>query len=110
MAMEEPIQVTTTIDSEEKARALAQAILEHRLGACVQIHGPLQSFYWWKGKIEHAPEWILTIKTENGRYRELENLIRTHHPYETPEIIAIPIVDGSRDYLDWLRGETKKTP
>lgn len=110
MTPEKLIQVTTTIDSEDKAHGLARVILEHRLGACVQVHGPVRSFYWWQAKIEDAPEWILTIKTRDRRYAELEQLIRTHHSYETPEIIAVPITGGSRDYLAWLRRETGDSP
>jgi len=99
------IQVFTTTDKREEAERIAKAIVERRLAGCVQILGPIRSTYWWKGKLETAEEWLLFIKSSEDLYERLERAIKELHPYEVPEIIAMPIVAGSEDYLGWLRGE-----
>jgi periplasmic divalent cation tolerance protein len=104
--MEEYLQVLTTIDNEEEAQALQRLLLEHRAAACVQILGPLHSAYWWQGEIEEAQEWLCLAKTRRSEYQRLESLIKQNHPYETPEIIALPIVAANQDYLEWIRAET----
>jgi periplasmic divalent cation tolerance protein len=103
--MEGFIQVTTTTEKREDAERIAQALVEARLAACVQIVGPIASIYRWKGKIETAGEWLCLIKSREENYGTVEQAIRSLHPYETPEIMAVPVTAGSRDYLDWLRGE-----
>ncbi|KPJ63079.1 MAG: hypothetical protein AMS15_01870 [Planctomycetes bacterium DG_23] len=102
------IQVITTIDSEEGARKIAQALVEKRLAGCVQIIGPIRSIYWWKKKIETAQEWLCLIKTRSHLFEKIEKTIRKIHPYETPEILATPITQASQDYLNWLDSELKK--
>ena len=102
------IQVITTIDSEEGARKIAQALVEKRLAGCVQIIGPIESVYWWKKKIETAEEWLCLIKTRSHLFKKIEKTIRKIHPYETPEILATPITQASQDYLNWLDSELKK--
>ena len=99
------IQVFTTTDKREDAERMAKAIVERRLAGCVQILGPIRSTYWWKGKLETTEEWLLFIKSSEDLYERLERAIKELHPYEVPEIIAMPIVAGSEDYLGWLRGE-----
>ena len=74
----------------------------------MQIVGPITSTYWWKGSIETAEEWLCLIKTSQNLYADLEKAIKEMHPYETPEIIAIPILTGSSDYLQWLDNELRK--
>jgi periplasmic divalent cation tolerance protein len=103
--MEGFIQVTTTTEKRDDAGRIARALVEARLAACVQIVGPITSIYRWKGKIETAGEWLCLIKSRAEHYGAVEQAIRSLHPYETPEIVAVPITAGSRDYLDWLRGE-----
>lgn len=98
------IEVITTIDSKEEADKLANEILKQKLGACCQI-STVDSSYWWKGNIETAKEYKISIKTIESRYVELENLIFNLHSYETPQIISVPILGGSRDYLEWLSHE-----
>ncbi|NTW07493.1 MAG: divalent-cation tolerance protein CutA, partial [Syntrophaceae bacterium] len=73
-----------------------------------QISGPITSTYRWKGKVETAEEWLCLIKTQESLYSELEKTIISLHSYETPEIIAVPIIKGSREYLSWLKNETEK--
>ena len=106
--MADYIQVHTTTETREDAERIARTLAEKRLAACIQITGPVASTYWWKGKLETAQEWLCTIKSREALYGELEKAIKEMHPYETPEIIALPIVAGSREYLDWLRNELKR--
>jgi len=97
--------VFTTFDKAEDARRMARSLLQKRLSACIQILGPIRSFYRWKGKEEEAEEWLCLIKTTQELYPELEAVILEQHPYETPEIVALPVVRGSRGYLEWVRQE-----
>jgi periplasmic divalent cation tolerance protein len=103
--MTDCIQVTTTTSKEEEARSLAKTLVEKRLAACAQVLGPITSVYWWQGKMEEAKEWLCIFKTRASLYEKLEEEIRRIHPYEVPEIVALPIADGSRDYLEWIRKE-----
>lgn len=97
--------VTTTTVNRSCARRLANGIVRSRLGACVQSF-PIHSTYWWKGKLESASEQMLLIKTRAGHVRRLMKYIREHHDYEVPEIVVLPVGDGSPSYLDWIRRET----
>jgi periplasmic divalent cation tolerance protein len=103
------IQVTTTAGSKEQAQTIAQHLVEAKLAACVQIAGPITSTYRWQGKLETAEEWLCLIKTRESLYPELEMAIISLHSYETPEIVAVPIVQGSKEYLRWIDDETKST-
>ncbi len=105
--MESAIQVMTTTEKQQDAEKIAGILIEKRLAACVQIVGPVLSIYRWKENIERAEEWQCHIKTREGLYGAVEAVIRANHPYETPEIIALPILQGSREYLTWLHGETQ---
>ena len=107
--MSEHIQVLITIDSEEKARKLQRLLVEHRAAACVQVLGPIFSTYWWEGEIEDAHEWMCLAKTTAGQYDRLESLVKENHPYSVPEILAIPVLNGNREYLDWVKAETTRS-
>ena len=100
------IQIQTTIDSQKKAQKIAKVMVEEKLAGCVQIVGPIESIYQWKGKIEKAKEYLLLIKTKETLYKKVEARIKILHTYETPEIIAVPIVRGSKGYLEWLKAST----
>ncbi|MGH8909600.1 MAG: divalent-cation tolerance protein CutA [Egibacteraceae bacterium] len=100
------IQVMTTTDQEQEARALADALLEARLAACVQIVGPITSRYWWQGALEEATEHLLIIKTKAELLERLVETLRQKHSYDTPEITATPIVGGNPTYLEWVAQET----
>jgi len=100
------IMVFTTVASSEEANRLAQALVEQRLAACVQIDGPITSCYRWKDAVETAAEWRLTIKTRAALYDPLEEAIRKLHSYEQPEILALPITAGSTGYMKWIEEET----
>jgi|WetSurSiteA1Bulk_404760.scaffolds.fasta_scaffold67878_2 periplasmic divalent cation tolerance protein len=104
--MTEFIQVSTTTDKREDAEHISKAIVENRLAACVQISGPVTSIYRWNDNMEESEEWLLTMKTSKNIYPRLEQAIKNFHPYEVPEIVAVPIIAGSKDYLDWLEKET----
>ncbi|MEM1557553.1 MAG: divalent-cation tolerance protein CutA [Thermoproteota archaeon] len=108
MSKMEYIQVLTTVEKKEDALRIAKILLEKRLTGCVQIVGPVSSLYWWKGKIEEAEEWLCIIKSKGDLYGELEKTIRENHPYEIPEIIAMPIAFGDKSYFEWMSTELKK--
>ena len=105
MTGEKFIQIITTTAQRADAEKIAEALVEKRLAACVQIIGPIRSIYRWKGNIEREEEWQCQIKTRLDLFTEAEQAIRAIHPYETPEIIALPIITGSLNYLEWLREE-----
>jgi periplasmic divalent cation tolerance protein len=92
------------------AARIAETLVEQGLAACVNILTPCQSVYRWQGKIERAEEIPLLVKTRRARYAEVEAAIRTLHPYEVPEIIAVPLHAGLPAYLNWIRTETGATP
>lgn len=100
--MTEFIQVFTTVDSEERAEVIGRRLLESKLAACVQVGGPQASSYWWDGAIETADEWTCTVKTRGDLFAEVARVMREEHPYEEPEILALPVVNGSPGYLRWM--------
>ncbi|MFI0407284.1 divalent-cation tolerance protein CutA [Actinomadura sp. 3N508] len=101
------VQVTTTTDSRSEAAELAKSAVAERLAACAQLLGPIASTYWWEGEIESAEEWMVLFKTSADRFDELASLITEVHSYDTPEIIATPVVAGSMDYLAWITEQTE---
>jgi periplasmic divalent cation tolerance protein len=101
------LQVTTTTDSEVEARRLAQLAVESRLAACGQVLSPITSVYRWEGKVENAKEWMVVFKTTANRAEELIDRLRADHSYDTPEIVAVPIVAGYQAYLEWITEETR---
>jgi periplasmic divalent cation tolerance protein len=103
----ESIVVLVTCASEEEALKIAHSLVEEHLAACVNLIAPVRSIYRWEGKIWDEKEWILLIKTEKKRFQELENKVKSLHSYSVPEIIAIPIVEGSASYLNWVEEMTK---
>ena len=115
MPMTETIQVVTATETKASAQAIATTVVERRLAACVQIIGPITSTYWWQGEIETAEEWaaslpftvewLCVIKSRQDLYARLEEAIREVHPYDVPEILAMPVTAGSKSYLEWLDRE-----
>lgn len=99
------VTVMTTIDSEADAAALARALVERKLAACVQ-RIPISSCYEWDGEIHDEAEILLIIKSRRALYGELEAVIRELHSYTTPEIVCLPIILGSKPYLDWIASVT----
>ena len=104
------VQVSTTLPDELAAQRLATRVVEERLAACVQVLGPVSSTYCWKGEVERAQEWYCQFKTTSARLIALQRRIRELHPYETPEIIAVPIVDGDASYLKWIEETVDGAP
>ena len=105
--------VLCTCPSEEVARGLAGALVEQALAACVNIIPGIESVYHWQGRVETDPEWLLVIKAPARAYPKLEAAITSLHPYELPEIIAVPIVAGLPAYLAWMNergGDSSSTP
>ena len=98
--------VFTNLPDRASAERLADALVDKHLAACVNILAPCRSAYRWQGAVQHEEEHPLLIKTTEARYGELEQAIRAGHPYELPEIIAVPIGRGLPAYLDWVAGET----
>ncbi len=106
--MTDKIIVLVTCGSRKEARKIARALVERRLAACVsEIGVPVASTYRWKGKVESAREYLLLIKTSKRRFAAVRDAVRELHSYEVPEIIALPIAAGSRDYLDWIAASVK---
>ena len=99
--------VLTNLPDRAAAERLADLVVERRLAACVNILAPCRSVYRWKGAVQHDEEHPILIKTTTERYPELEKALRAGHPYELPEIVAVPIERGLPAYLEWLASETK---
>jgi periplasmic divalent cation tolerance protein len=101
------IEIITTTPNEEVGLKIADALVEHRLAACVQVGGSVVSVYRWKEKVEHDQEHQCMIKTRRDMFDQVVDVIREVHPYETPQIIATPIVGISDDYTKWMRENLK---
>lgn len=105
--MNESMVVFVTCGSEEEALKIANALVEDHLAACANLVSPIRSIYRWEGKIWDEKEWLLIIKTHEKRYDELEKRVKALHSYDVPEIIGLPIVEGSLSYLHWLEEMTQ---
>ena len=99
--------VLVTVDKQETAAAIAETLVNKQLAACVNLF-PVQSVYTWKGAVQKDDEWQLVIKTALAQLPSLEAKLKELHPYEVPEIIALPIVQGSSAYLQWLAEQVKE--
>jgi periplasmic divalent cation tolerance protein len=105
--MTDKIVVFSACGSSNEARKLARHLVEMRVAACVNVIPGAYSVFRWEGKLEEAPEWILIIKTTRARLDELKLELRKIHSYAVPEVVALPIVDGSEDYLEWVDREVR---
>ena len=105
MADFQPVVVSTSIDKEEAALAIAKRVLGKRLAACVHIHPPMTSLYWWQGEIASDSEYLLSMKSDRTLFDRLVEAIRSVHPYEVPEITATSIVAVDKEYGAWMREE-----
>ena len=101
------IVVLVTVGSEQEAETIATALLEERLAACVNVTSPVRSLYRWEGRIADDREWQLIIKTQARLFEALAARVRALHSYDVPEIIALPVLAGTTDYVDWIQNETK---
>lgn len=96
------ILVLVTISSREEAEKIANTLLKRKLIACVNIFGPVHSRFWWKGEIDKAEEYIMLMKTKRELFNQIVNNVKQLHSYEVPEIIALPIIEGFKPYLEWI--------
>jgi periplasmic divalent cation tolerance protein len=107
--MTDKIVILSTCANEEDAARLARALVDARVAACVNILPAVRSFYRWKGEVEDSAECLLVIKSSRSAFDALRAVLEKAHPYEVPELIALPIVDGAANYLNWL-GENLLNP
>jgi len=107
--MTDAIVIITTFPDESGATRCADALVAEGLAACVQVHGPIRSAFRWQGAVDHAVEWYCQVKTSRGRYPAVEQRIRALHPYEVPEIISLPVVEGNPAYLRWVEESVADT-
>lgn len=103
--MTDKIVVLSTCGSAREAQRIAKTLLEERVAACVNVLPRIRSFYRWKGKIENSPEWLMVIKSSREHFDGLRTALEKLHSYEVPEIIALPVIEGATNYLNWLEGE-----
>jgi periplasmic divalent cation tolerance protein len=101
------IVILITTGTDKEAQRIADVLLKHRRAACVNIVPTVSSWFWWEGKIESDRECLLIVKTKASALEELVSLVREVHSYDVPEIIALPILGGNPDYLDWIAKEVK---
>ncbi len=104
----EYIQVLVSCESADQAKTMADALLKDRLIACAQIVPKVESLYRWQGQIEAAEECLMLLKTTAAHYDLIEQIIKKRHNYQNPEIIAVPLVGGSTEYLNWINEQTEK--
>ena len=104
--MEPIITITTTAGSREVLEKIGRHLLAERLVACIQVVGPIKSLYWWRGNIEEADEFLGIMKSRKSLYAQVEAAIRSLHPYEVPEIVAVELMGALPAYDKWLRDET----
>jgi len=98
------ILVYVTVGSRVEAEGIARVLLEECLVACVNVVGPVFSYFWWEGKVDFAEEYLLVMKSRGDLFGVLEERVRGLHSYDVPEIVAVPIVGGSEGYLGWVDG------
>ena len=106
---ENPIIAIITTPTKSEANRIVNNLLENRLIACGNIIGPIKSHYWWKDKIEQSEEFLILAKSKQSLYNRLEKNILKLHSYEIPEILVLPIIQGSRSYLDWIMNSVKSS-
>jgi periplasmic divalent cation tolerance protein len=109
-ASNSPILVMVTASNEEQAGLIAHSLVGERLAACVNVVGPVRSIYRWAEEVHVDIEYLMLIKTRSGLFSKVEKRVRELHSYEVPEVIAIPIDDGSAPYIDWLLKSTISAP
>ena len=101
------VVILITASTDEEARKIANGLLAQRKAACVNIVPGVSSLFWWQGQLDSAPESLLIVKTKASLLGEIVALVKEIHSYEVPEIIALPVIGGNQDYLDWIDAEVK---
>jgi len=103
------IVVFITTANAEEAQRIASLLLNERKAACINIVPRVSSRFWWQGKLESAEESLLIVKTKASVLDEIVSLVKEHHRYDVPEVIALPIIGGNQDYLEWMSKEVKQS-
>ena len=101
--------VVITCPSQKEATKIKDILLHNHLAACVNIIKEVESFFWWQGKIDSASEVMLLAKTTRPKFKKIIACVAKVHPYDVPEIIAIPVIDGNKPYLDWINDSLKSS-
>lgn len=101
------IIVFITCANIKEAKNIASALVRAKLAACVNIVSNIQSIFWWEAKVDTVKETLLVIKTKKSLFKKLSAVVKSRHSYKVPEIVALPIVEGNKDYLDWISENTK---
>jgi periplasmic divalent cation tolerance protein len=104
------VQIQFAIDDPDRADAIVESLLARRLVACGQRTGPMVSRYWWKGSLEQEEEWLVLLKTRTELTARVTDAVVSDHPYDNPEVVALAIVQGSADYLEWIDDVTAGAP
>jgi periplasmic divalent cation tolerance protein len=104
------VLVLTTAPDDERAEAMARTLVDERLAACVNVHGPMTSIYWWEGSVQREAERQLVIKTTRERLPVLEARLKDLHSYELPELLVVPVEEGSPEYAAWVGREAAERP
>jgi periplasmic divalent cation tolerance protein len=104
----ETIAIFTTTPTKADARRIVRELISSRLAACASILPRVESVFRWKGKINNEPEFLVIVKTQRSFFRDVAKQIEKLHPYEVPEIIALPVSNGSSKYLKWVKENTSK--
>ncbi len=101
------IIIFITVPTKKEAKKISDELLKEKLAACVNIIKEVNSSFWWKNKIETSNEFLLTVKTQSKFFDDIVKVVKSLHSYEVPEIIAMPIVDANKDYLEWIKNSLK---
>jgi periplasmic divalent cation tolerance protein len=100
------VEARVSVPDAETARSMASDLVSRQVGACVQILGPVTSYYSWKGEVHQAHEWLLLVKTTAESFEQLTRVVRAHHRYDVPEIVAVPITQALGSYAGWVRSHS----
>ncbi len=99
------IVVFITAKDINEAKKISQGLIKEHAVACVNIVSGVQSFFWWQGKVDAAQEVLLIVKSQKNCFKKIARIVKRLHSYQTPEIIALPIIDGEKEYMKWIKKE-----
>ena len=102
-----PIVILITAKDIKEAKKISEALVQRKLIACANIIQGVKSFFWWEGKVDRADEVLLILKTQKRLFKKIVTAVKSLHSYSVPEVIALPIIDGHKDYLRWISGSLR---